>query len=63
MKMWTNKGESIARDLYDGFRDRYLARHHGANENDVERAFLCDLSIMVYGDLYSDTMNRIDQIR
>ena len=61
--MLSIQGNRILLDLYSGFRDEYLDRHPGSNENDVERAFLCDLSVMVYGDLSADTRDRIQKIR
>lgn len=61
--MLTAKGESILRDLFTGFRDEYVRRNPGCNENDIERAFLCDLSIVVHGSLSQYHKDLIEQIQ
>lgn len=61
--MITVQGNIIMRDLYDGFRRRYILRYPGVNENDVERAFLSEVCILINGELDAPTRERIEAIR
>jgi len=61
--MLTEKGNFILSRLYDSFRIKYLDRHPGVNENDVERAFLCAASNMVHGGNPTDIVELIETIR
>lgn len=61
--MFSKQAEVIFQDMYSNYRQIMIDRHSGVNENEIERMFLSDLSVMVYGDLSVDDRERIEKIR
>ena len=61
--MLSNQGDRILSDMYSNFRYDYIARFPGCDENEVERAFLCAVSMAVYGNVSEEDKDRINQIR
>jgi len=60
--MLTRKGQNILSDWYSNFRSDYIDKHPGCNDNEIERAFLCLVSVGLFNGVSTEDRERIEAI-